>query len=68
MIPLVSDTHNSKDDINFLKKLDEKYSKEDTILLLLENLKVHSSAEVQDYIEMLPDRFEFVFTPNTPPG
>ena len=62
-ISLVSDTHNSKDYINFLKKLDDKYPKEDKIRLVLDNLKVHSSVEVQNYIETVPDRFEFVFTP-----
>ena len=62
-IPLVSGTHNSKDYIAFLKKLDEKYPKGDKIRLVLDNLKVHSSAKVQDYIASIPDRFEFVFTP-----
>lgn len=62
-IPLVSDTHNSKDYINFLKKLDAKYPKEDKIRLVLDNLKVHSSVEVQDYLATISNRFEFVFTP-----
>lgn len=62
-IPLVSNTHNSKDYINFLHKLDAKYPKEDKIRLVLDNLKVHSSVEVQDYLATIPDRFEFVFTP-----
>ena len=62
-IPLVSSTHNSKDYIAFLKKLDEKYPEGDRIRLILDNLKVHSSAEVCDYLETIPGRFEFVFTP-----
>lgn len=62
-IPLVSSTHNSKDFIEFLKKLDSKYPKGDKIRLVLDNLKVHSSAEVKEYIASTPDRFEFVFTP-----
>lgn len=62
-IPLVSDTHNSKDYIAFLKNLDEKYPKGDKIRLVLDNMKVHSSAEVQDYIASTADRFEFVLTP-----
>ena len=62
-IPLVSDTHNSKDYIAFLKNLDEKYPKGDKVRLILDNLKVHSSAGVQGYIASIPDRFEFVFTP-----
>lgn len=62
-IPLVSDTHNSRDYIAFLENLNAKYPKEDKIRLILDNLKVHSSADVQEYISTVPDRFEFVFTP-----
>ncbi len=62
-IPLVSDTHNSSDYITFLKKLDARYPQGDKIRLVLDNLKVHSSADVQKYISTIPDRFEFVFTP-----
>ncbi len=62
-IPLVSDTHNSNDYIAFLKKLDAKYPKGDKIRLVLDNLKVHSSQKVIEYLETVPDRFEFVFTP-----
>ncbi len=38
-IPLVKDSHNSKDYIEFLKKLDDKYPKADKIRLVLDNLK-----------------------------
>ena len=31
--------------------------------MVLDNLKVHSSAEVRDYLSTIPDRFEFIFTP-----
>lgn len=62
-IPLVSDTHKSKDYIEFLQKLDAKYPKEDKIRLVLDNLKVYSSMEVQEYLATIPNRFEFVFTP-----
>lgn len=62
-IPLVSDTHNSQDYIEFLKKLDNKYPAGDKIRLILDNLKVHSSQKVVEYLEANPDRFEFVFTP-----
>ena len=62
-IPLVSDTHNSDDYIEFLQKLDEKYPKGDKIRLILDNLKVHSSQKVIEYLESNPGRFEFVFTP-----
>ena len=62
-IPLVSDTHNSDDYIEFLKILDEKYPENDKIRLILDNLKVHSSQKVVEYLETKPGRFEFVFTP-----
>ena len=62
-IPLVSDTHNSSDYINFLKLLDSKYPKEDKIRLILDNLKVHTSDETRKYLATVSGRFEFVFTP-----
>jgi len=62
-IPLISDTHNSKDYINFLKKLDSKYPEGNKIRLILDNLKVHTSEETRKYLASVPGRFEFVFTP-----
>lgn len=62
-IPLVSDTHNSRDHIAFLENLNGRYPHGDKIRLILDNLKVHSSADVQGYIATVPGRFEFVFTP-----
>ena len=62
-IPLVKDTHKSEDYIEFLKILDNKYPKGHKIRIILDNLKVHRSEKVQDYIASVPDRFEFVFTP-----
>lgn len=62
-IPLVSDTHNSADYIEFLKMLDAKYPKGDTIRLVLDNLKVHKSKKVIEYLSTVTGRFEFVFTP-----
>lgn len=62
-IPLVSDTHNSRDYIEFLKILDNKYPKGDKIRLVLDNLKVHTSEETRSYLATVPGRFEFVFTP-----
>ena len=62
-IPLVSETHNSKDYIEFLKMLDNKYPKGDKIRLVLDNLKVHTSEETRKYLATVPGRFDFVFTP-----
>ena len=62
-IPLVSETHSSKDYIEFLKILDSKYPKGDKIRIVLDNLKVHTSEATRNYIATVPGRFEFVFTP-----
>lgn len=62
-IPLVSETHNSRDYIEFLKILDNKYPEGDKIRIVLDNLKVHTSEETRKYLATVPRRFEFVFTP-----
>lgn len=62
-IPLVSETHTSKDYIEFLKILDAKYPAGDKIRLILDNLAVHTSEETRKYLATVPGRFEFVFTP-----
>ncbi len=62
-IPLVSETHNSKDYIEFLKILDNKYPKGDKIRIVLDNLKVHTSEETRKYLSTVPGRFDFVFIP-----
>ena len=62
-IPLVSETHKSSDFVTFLKKLDEKYPKGDIIRIILDNHSAHTSKETQEYLNMIPGRFEFVFTP-----
>lgn len=62
-IPYVSETHKSSDFVCFLKKLDEKYPKGDKIRLILDNHSAHTSRETQEYLNSVPGRFEFVFTP-----
>ena len=62
-IPLVSETHKSSDFVTFLKKLDEKYPEDDTIRIILDNHSSHTSKETQEYLNTIPGRFEFVFTP-----
>lgn len=62
-IPLVTETHNSKDYIKFLKLLDDKYPKGNKIRMVLDNLRVHTSEETKQYLATVPGRFEFVFTP-----
>ena len=62
-IPLVRDKHSSMEYIEFLKLLDDKYSKGDKLHIVLDNLKVHTSEATRKYLATVPGRFEFVFTP-----
>ncbi len=62
-IPLVSETHKSSDFINFLKLVDRKYPIGHRIRLILDNHSAHTSIETQEYLNTVPGRFEFVFTP-----
>lgn len=62
-MPLVSDSHNSADYIEFLKILDAMYPKGDTIRIVLDNFKVHKAQKVIEYLAAVKGRFEFVFTP-----
>ena len=62
-IPLVRDKHSSKEYIEFLKLLDDKYPKGDKVRIVLNNLKVHTSEATRKYLATVPGRFEFVFTP-----
>lgn len=62
-IPYISETHKSSDFVCFLKKLDQKYPEGDKIRLILDNHSAHTSKETQEYLNGVPGRFEFVFTP-----
>lgn len=62
-IPLVRDTHNSDDFIDFLKLLNERYPEGDTIQVILDNHSVHTSKKVKQFLLTLPNRFVFIFTP-----
>ena len=62
-IPLVRDTHNSDDFIDFLKILNERYPEGDTIQVILDNHSVHTSKKVKQFLSTIPGRFEFIFTP-----
>ena len=62
-IPLVRDTHKSEDFIDFLKILNERYPEGDIIQVILDNHTVHTSKKVKQYLETMPGRFVFIFTP-----
>ena len=53
-IPLVRDTHNSDDFIDFLKILNERYPEGDTIQVILDNHSVHTSKKVKQFLSTIP--------------
>jgi transposase len=63
IIEIVSDTHTSADFIAFLQKLDGTYAAHQKIRLVLDNHSAHTSKETRCYLDTMPQRFEFVFTP-----
>ena len=60
---IVSDRHASVDFIALLGRLDAEYPTQARIRLLLDNHSAHISKETQAYLNLHPQRFEFVFTP-----
>jgi transposase len=63
IIETVSDTHKSADFITFLKKLEDAYPAPQRIRLVLDNHSAHISKETRRYLDTVPQRFVFVFTP-----
>ena len=63
VIETISDTHNSADFIAFLKTLDGAYPAHQKIRLVLDNHSAHISKETRGYLDTVPQRFAFVFTP-----
>lgn len=59
----VYEKHRSAEFVDFLKIIDLYYPKKIKIIVILDNLKVHTSEETQKYLESVPQRFQFVFTP-----
>lgn len=63
VIGSVVDRHRSKEFVDFLKILDHKYAPGLRIQIILDNHSAHTSKETRAYLETVPNRFEFVFTP-----
>jgi len=63
LIETISNTHKSADFITFLKTLDAVYPPQQKIRLLLDNHSAHISRQTRDYLDSVPQRFVFVFTP-----
>lgn len=60
---IVHDRHASADFIALLEKLDANYPPATRIRLLLDNHSAHISKQTKAYLDLHPQRFEFVFTP-----
>ena len=58
----VFEKHRSWEFIEYLKELELIYP-EEKIIIMLDNHKIHTSEETREYLETVPDKFEFVFTP-----
>ncbi len=59
----VEDRHRSQEFITFLKKLNERYADKAKIRIILDNHSIHISKATQLYLDTVPNRFEFIFTP-----
>lgn len=59
----VVDRHRSKEFVDFLQMLDNHYASDLRIQVVLDNHSAHTSKETKAYLETMPNRFEFVFTP-----
>lgn len=63
VIGSVEERHRSCEFVAFLKKLDAHYPAEWKIQTILDNHSAHTSKETKTYLETVPNRFAFVFTP-----
>lgn len=59
----VVDRHRSREFIGVLRQLDDVYKKDIKIRIILDNHSAHVSRETRAYLAMIPNRFEFIFTP-----
>jgi len=60
----ITERNRSEEFIDFLKMLDGQYPDTMKLKIILDNLKVHSSVATRKYLKTVPNRFEFIFTPN----
>lgn len=63
IIASVEERHRSREFIAFLKQVDAHYADKERIKIILDNHSAHISKETRAYLETVPNRFEFVFTP-----
>ncbi len=60
---VVAERHRSREFIQFLKQVDKAHPKLAKIRIILDNHSAHISKETQDFLNTVPDQFEFTFTP-----
>jgi transposase len=63
IIATVENRHRSSEFVEFLKLTDEHYKDKEKIKIILDNHSAHISKETRVYLNTVPNRFEFVFTP-----
>lgn len=60
---IVEERHRSREFVKFLQVLDENYPKTAKIKIVLDNHSSHISKETRTYLNSVPNRFEFIYTP-----
>src|ERR1700674_4076788 len=60
---LVRGHHRSREFIEFLRLVDERYAPGTKIRIVLDNHSAHISKETRQYLSTVPNRFELIFTP-----
>lgn len=63
VIPSVEERHRSVEFIKFLGKVAGAYPEDWKVRVILDNHSSHRSKETMKYLETVPGKFEFVFTP-----
>jgi transposase len=63
VLGLVRERHRSAEFIEFLRLVDSQYPREARIRLVLDNHSAHISRETRAFLDKIPNRFEFIFTP-----
>tara|TARA_B100001964_G_C14152104_1_gene562538 strand:+ start:104 stop:1240 length:1137 start_codon:yes stop_codon:yes gene_type:complete len=63
IIGQVTGRHRSREFVEYLRKVDTEYPKNNKIKLILDNHSAHISKETRAYLKTVPNRFDFIFTP-----
>lgn len=63
IIPMVENRHRSAEFVKYLQKLIDHYPPDWKIRIILDNHSAHRSKETIKFLETVPNKFEFIFTP-----